>query len=26
MVRVFDLAEQQLALDFARHLAQRGAL
>jgi protein SCO1/2 len=26
LVRVFDLAEQQLALDFARHLAQGGAL
>ena len=26
MVRVFDLAEQQLALDFARHLAQGGRL
>jgi len=26
LVRVFDLAEQQLALDFARHLAQGGRL
>ena len=26
MVRVFDLAEQQLALDFARHLAKGGRL
>lgn len=26
MVRVFDLAEQQLALDYARHLAQGGRL
>jgi protein SCO1/2 len=26
MVRVFDLAEQQWALDFARHLAQGGRL
>ena len=26
LVRVFDLAEQQLALDFARHLAQRESL
>lgn len=26
MVRVFDLAEQQLALDYARHLAKRGRL
>ncbi len=25
MVRVFDLAEQQLALDYARHLARQGA-
>jgi protein SCO1/2 len=24
MVRVFDLAEQQLALDYARHLARQG--
>ena len=23
MVRVFDIAEQQLALDYARHLARR---
>ena len=26
LVRVFDLAEQQLALDFARHLARKGVL
>ena len=26
LVRVFDLVEQQLALDFARHLAQRESL
>ena len=26
MVRVFDLAEQQWALDFARHLAKGGRL
>lgn len=26
LLRVFDLAEQQLALDFARHLANRGRL
>lgn len=26
LVRVFDLAEQQLALDYARHLAQGGRL
>ena len=26
LVRIFDLAEQQLALDFARHLAQGGRL
>ena len=26
LVRIFDLAEQQLALDFARHLAKTGQL
>lgn len=26
LVRIFDLSEQQLALDFARHLAQGGRL
>jgi protein SCO1/2 len=26
LVRIFDLAEQQLALDYARHLAHGGRL
>ena len=26
LVRIFDLAEQQMALDYARHLAAQGPL